>query len=756
MSKKTKYAWTLAASLLLAFLLLVPHHPFRKVSYSTLVLGRDGELLGAKIASDGQWRFPPSDTIPEKYRKALINFEDRWFYWHPGVNPVSALRALEGNIRAGHVTSGGSTITMQLVRMSRGKRRTLWQKVIESAEALRLEASMSKREILAMYAAHAPYGGNVVGLEAASWRYFGHPSSDLSWGEASLLAVLPNSPSGMNPGRNRGELLAKRNRLLDKLLKRSLIDSTDYLLAIDEALPASPHPLPSLSPQLTATLTAVSSRASSRTSLRASSTQTRGSALGTVVSENNGRIVTTIDAHLQERVEAIADRHSDDLAAQGIADLAAVVIDIESGDILAWVGNASPYRSRPGFQVNIADAARSTGSILKPFLYCALLQEGTILPNSLVKDTRINLNGFSPENFDLTFSGAVPASEALARSLNVPAVHMLRDYGVPKFHELLKKAGLTTLSRPSSDYGLSLILGGAEARLGEITAAYAAMAKSYLSNSDTSFVLHDKAALWYTFKALSEVNRPDEIDWHLISSVKKVAWKTGTSYGFRDAWAVGVDTKYAVGVWVGNADGHGVPGLTGARAAGPVLFDIFNALSGGGWFEEPLWGSYITAEVCHESGFLRGASCEDIDTLMLPKAALRSAPCPYHKFVNGKSVFVLPPAMEYYYRQRHPEYTGAEDAGSQQAVMEFIYPEEGSTIYLPRETDGKRGAAVFELAHRSSGETVFWHMDGEYLGETKFIHQLRLSPEPGEHTLTAVDSKGRSLSISFTVSPSKL
>lgn len=380
---------------MLAFLLLVPHHPFRKVSYSTLVLGRDGELLGAKIASDGQWRFPPSDTIPEKYRKALINFEDRWFYWHPGVNPVSALRALEGNIRAGHVTSGGSTITMQLVRMSRGKRRTLWQKVIESAEALRLEASMSKREILAMYAAHAPYGGNVVGLEAASWRYFGHPSSDLSWGEASLLAVLPNSPSGMNPGRNRGELLAKRNRLLDKLLKRSLIDSTDYLLAIDEALPASPHPLPSLSPQLTATLTAVSSRASSRTSLRASSTQTRGSALGTVVSENNGRIVTTIDAHLQERVEAIADRHSDDLAAQGIADLAAVVIDIESGDILAWVGNASPYRSRPGFQVNIADAARSTGSILKPFLYCALLQEGTILPNSLVKDTRINLNGFS-------------------------------------------------------------------------------------------------------------------------------------------------------------------------------------------------------------------------------------------------------------------------------------------------------------------------------------------------------------------------
>lgn len=147
---------------MLAFLLLVPHHPFRKVSYSTLVLGRDGELLGAKIASDGQWRFPPSDTIPEKYRKALINFEDRWFYWHPGVNPVSALRALEGNIRAGHVTSGGSTITMQLVRMSRGKRRTLWQKVIESAEALRLEASMSKREILAMYAAHAPYGGNVV------------------------------------------------------------------------------------------------------------------------------------------------------------------------------------------------------------------------------------------------------------------------------------------------------------------------------------------------------------------------------------------------------------------------------------------------------------------------------------------------------------------------------------------------------------------------------------------------------------------
>lgn len=737
MGRKAKIAWTLAAVLLLAFLLLVPHRPFKDSVYSTVVLDRNGELLGARISSDGQWRFPPSDSLPEKYRKALICFEDRWFYWHPGVNPFSLVRAFIGNVRAGHVTSGGSTITMQVVRMSRGKERTIWQKLIESVEALRLEVSCSKKEILAMYAAHAPFGGNVVGLEAASWRYFGRPSDELSWGEAALLAVLPNSPSSMNPGRRRDDLLAKRNRLLDRMLKQEIIDSSAHSLAIGEPLPDAPHALPSYASQYVSSLAAA---------------------------HPGERIRTTIDIHLQEQVEEVADMKSDELATQGIADLAAVVIDVKTGEVLAYVGNASPYRKRPGSQVDVASSPRSTGSILKPFLYCALLQEGSLLPHSLVRDTPVNLGGFTPENFDLTFNGAVSASEALSRSLNVPSVYMLRQYGVPKFHGLLKKAGLTTLVKPASHYGLSLILGGAEAKLAELTSAYASMARSYETPGDSSFVLNDKAALWYTFDALKEVNRPDEIDWRLIGSVKKIAWKTGTSYGFRDAWAVGVNPSYAVGVWAGNAEGQGISGLTGARAAGPAMFAIFNLLPSrqvdspyvsGDWFAEPLWGDCITAEVCRESGFLKGPDCDEADTLMLPKKALRSQPCPYHKTIGGKSVFSLPPAMEYFYRQRHPDYKGV-TGDSQVSTMEFIYPEPGSDVFIPRNLDGSLGSVVFNLAHRESDATVFWHMDGEYLGETRFIHQMSLSPSIGKHTITVVDSAGKTLSLTFTVSDSRL
>ena len=422
------------------------------------------------------------------------------------------------------------------------------------------------------------------------------------------------------------------------------------------------------------------------------------------------------------------------------------------------MGNASQHRARPGRQVDIARAPRSTGSVLKPLLYCALLQEGSILPNTLLPDVPINLNGFSPQNFDLQFYGAVPAAEALARSLNVPAVHMLRDFGVPKVQELLRNLGMTTLTRDPSDYGLSLILGGAEGTLLDITRIYARLSRCY-QGLDTC-ALHDRTALWYTFDALKEVSRPDELDWRLVRSVRKVAWKTGTSYGFRDAWAVGVTPEYAVGVWVGNAQGQGVPGLTGARTAGPVLFDLLgllprhgsqqNAYAADGWFLPPVYGEYITAEVCPESGHLRGLACERADTLIMPRTAQQSTPCPYHQIIDGESRFLLPPRMEWFYRQHHPEYRPLSRAQSDRQ-LEFIYPEPGSTITLPRQLDGSPGTIVFNLAHRDPSVQVFWHLDNEYVGETRLIHQLSIAPPPGEHSMTAVDEQGNVTSVRFTV-----
>lgn len=725
---KKKWIWIFAAALFVAWLLCLPRDLFKGVSYSTVVESAEGELLGARIAADQQWRFPPCDTVPERFAKALVQFEDRRFRWHPGVDPAALGRALVDNVRSGHVVSGGSTLTMQVIRLSRQKERTLWQKMIEAVLATRLELRYSKRRILALYASHAPFGGNVVGLEAASWRYFGRPAAELSWAESATLAVLPNAPASIHMGRSRDELLAKRNRLLLRLKEHGDLSADDYEAAIQEPLPDAPLPLPSWASHY---VEGCPKGVRTRSSLRLS---------------------------LQRAVEEAVNRRSDELAREGIADMAAVVIDNLSGEVVAYVGNASPYRERTGVSVDIALAPRSTGSILKPFLYKAALEEGVILPRTLLPDIPVNLSGFAPQNFDRQFYGAVPADEALARSLNVPSVFLLRQYGVPKFHALLRSAGLSTLTQTPEHYGLSLILGGAECKLAEITAAYSALATE------------NGLAQWYTMDALKEVNRPDELDWRLIRSVRKAAWKTGTSYGFRDAWAVGMTPRWTIGVWAGNADGHGVPGLTGARTAGPTLFDILNLLpEDKEWFEMPGQAGHddnnktvmnannpvmagpdrpspaAWVSVCHDSGMLAGPDCPGED-LLIPAAGLDSEPCPYHR--TGE--FVLPPVMEWYYRPYHPEYTGATARPASTAVQ-FIYPQSGAVLSIPRQLSGEKEGIVFRAAHHRPDATLWWHMDNTYIGETRFQHELRLTPAPGKHTLTVVDDEGNTAFVRFTI-----
>ena len=714
MSRAKKIWIGIVAAALLAWLLCLPRNLFKGVSYSTVVESAEGELLGARIAADGQWRFPPCDTVPERFATALVQFEDRQFWWHPGVNPVAMGRALVQNLRSGHVVSGGSTLTMQVIRLSRQKERTVKQKLIESVLATRLELRYSKRRILALYASHAPFGGNVVGLEAAAWRYFGRPASELSWAEAATLAVLPNAPATLHLSRGREELLQKRNRLLKRLLEHGDIGADTYESALEEPLPEAPLPLPAFAPHY---VESCPKGVRTRTSLR----------IG-----------------LQKAVSAAVDRQSDELAKEGVADLAAVVMDNRTGEMVAYVGNASPYRERPGVQVDIATSPRSTGSILKPFLYEAALEEGLILPRTLLPDIPVNLGGFAPQNFDRQFYGAVPAAEALARSLNVPAVFLLRQYGVPKFHSLLQSRGLTTLTRSPETYGLSLILGGGEGRLDEITRAYSNMAASVMPGSDRASL-----ATWYTLDALKEVNRPDELDWRLIRSVRKAAWKTGTSYGFRDAWAVGMTPEYTIGVWAGNAEGQGVPGLTGARTAGPVMFDILNLLpASNDWFQMPGQdGEGVVAKVCVTSGYLAGPECPETEEMLLPSACLQSDPCPYHR--NGE--FVLSPAMEWFYKPHHPEYVGARRKGASAQAMEFIYPSSGTVLYLPRQLSGEVEGVVFRVAHHSSDATLWWHLDQSFVGETRFIHELLLAPAPGKHTLTVVDGDGNTTSIVFTV-----
>lgn len=756
-----------AVSLLVAWLSCLPRELFPEVPYSTVVLSREGELLGARTASDGQWRFPPTDSLPGRYALCLTQFEDRRFYSHHGVDLPAIARAASQNLRAGHTVSGGSTITMQVIRLSRasssrkgGSKRSLSEKIIEAILATRLELRCSKNEILALYAAHAPFGGNTVGLEAASQRYFGRSASELSWAEAATLAVLPNSPSLIHPGRNRSLLEAKRNRLLTRIYNIGLIDAQTLELSCAEPLPAKPLPLPQTTSHLVE---------------------------GYRLTNPGQTILSGIDIHLQQKLESALARWNTEFTSCGIRDLAAVVVDVRSGETLAYCGNSQESKSsaaitgkmnlREGAQVDIAASPRSTGSVLKPLLYCAMLQNGDILPHTLIPDIPLNAGGFTPQNFDLQFSGAVAASEALARSLNVPFVRMLRDYGVRNFKDLLTSCGMTTLSRPPEDYGLSLILGGAEGKLCELTKIYALLSAYYQGFTDylpTDWPLTDRCAIWWTFDALKELNRPDELDKSLVSSLRRIAWKTGTSYGFRDAWAIGVTRDYAVGVWAGNANGESAPGLVGARTAGPVLFDIYNMLPPGEWFSEPSSRDYVYAEVCRKSGQLKGQFCTESDSLAVPPAALRSKACPYHKPVlltsDGShrlqgpapgcvtgNFFILPPAMEWYYRRTHSDYVplppllpGSLSSGNF-IPMAFIYPEQGSSIFIPKKLDGSEGEVVFNLAHSNPETDVYWHLDSEYIGSTRFIHRLSLRPSRGSHSLTAVDESGNSVSVSFRV-----
>lgn len=769
-------------SVLVYWFVVLPQ-PLFHVPFSVVLEDRDGELLGAKIAADGQWRFPPPDSLPERYVISLTTFEDKRFFYHPGIDPMALVRAVRQNIAQKRVVSGGSTLTMQVIRMARGRqRRTISNKMAEAFMATRLELTYSKQEILKLYAAHAPFGGNVVGLDAAAWRYFGKRPAALSWAEAATLAVLPNSPSLIHPGRNRAALMEKRNRLLQKLHQNGSLDKSALLLAQEEPLPDAPHPLPAAAPHLLERLA-----------------KNRGG------SPSLSRKKTSIREGLQRQVNDILKRRQSMLAGNGIHNLAAVVIDVPSGSVLAYVGNVVGAGKDKGEQVDIITAPRSSGSILKPLLYAMMLQDGLLLPDGLVPDVPMNLQDFQPENFNRQYEGVVPAHRALSRSLNVPFVYLLKEYGVEKFHFGLNKLKFSTFKKSPAHYGLSLILGGAETNLWEVVNTYASMARTLnhfgqysgrydpddfrasgmelvqrLDSSKPNLVKDapflSASAIWFTFEAMRNLERPEgEGQWERFGSGQPVAWKTGTSFGFRDAWAVGVTPRYAVGVWAGNADGEGRPGLVGVTAAAPVLFDIFQLLRTDVWFSPP-YDDMIRLPVCSKSGYRPLPHCPK-DSVWLPRSGLEAPACSYHQMIvtdkSGmfqlhadcaspgemypQSRFVLSPLQAYFYLQKHADYTPLPplrvdcNAGTDDQPMEWIYPRKSTRMIVPVNLDGNSSRTIFSIAHRQPQTKVYWHLDNQFLGATSNYHQMALAPSPGMHRLVLVDQHGRRLELDFEI-----
>lgn len=735
----------------------------------------EGTLLGARIAADGQWRFPQQEgRIPPKVAASVIQFEDAWFRVHPGINPVSMLKAARQNLAAGRVVRGGSTLPMQVVRLSRkGQARTYHEKLIEAHAALRLVFRLDRETILQRFLHMAPFGGNVVGLEAASWRYFGKPPNLLGWGEAAALAVLPNAPGLIHPGRNRDLLLQKRNRLLKKLTKHGHFDREAGELAMAEPLPGEPLPLPDLAPEL----------------------------LTTLGKRFKGRLTTTIDAGLQERVRSTMSRHHERLAGNGIRHMAVLLIDNSNSRVVAYAGNTPGYTG-PGSSVDIIHARRSPGSTLKPLLFAWAIHDGLIWPRSWIQDIPTQYGSYRPENFLRDHEGLIPAEQAIATSLNVPMVRLLHRYGTERFlHRLRVSHGLRSLDKDASHYGLSLVLGGGEVSLWELTQAYSRMARQLSdpspnteksSRRDADLLLGRKkgqgdqiippsaelpgeGSIWAMLQAMRLPDRPDDAaHWEQFESSRLMAWKTGTSFGFKDAWAIGITPEYTIGVWTGNADAEPRAALTGLRAAAPLLFDILELLPPTGWFPTP-WHALREGVACRESGAPAGPHCPP-DTIDRPTAKDFPEVCSYHRSVlldrggtfrlsatchledaEWRDWLVLPPVEAYFFAARNPNYQhlpplhpDCEDDGSME-IIQLIYPPQGARLVVPTDMGGERQAVVFTATHPQVEAEILWHLDGRYLGSTTGRHQLKLHPEPGPHTVTILDRKGNRLQRRFIV-----
>ncbi len=766
--KKHPKRFVIIAMLLLWYYFALPRPLFDDPT-ATVVETRTGELLGAKIAEDGQWRFPKTDSVPQKFERCIIAFEDQQFYYHPGFNPVAMVNAIAENIKAGKIVRGGSTITQQVMRLSRkGQNRTYFEKLKELILATRLELGSSKSEILKLYASYAPFGGNVIGIDMAAWRYFGLPAHQLSWAESATLAVLPNAPSLIYPGKNQTQLREKRNRLLTTLFNQGSIDTLTYQLSIKEGVPQKPYFLPQTSPHLIDRL---------------------------AKTQKGKRIRTTIDVILQKQVNEVVKRHYDIQRQNGVYNMAVLVLDINTREVKSYVGN-TPTDKTHQKDVDIIQASRSTGSTLKPLLYAAMMNKGELLPEQLVSDVPTVIAGYNPKNYDESYSGSVPANRALARSLNVPAVRLLQQYGLQRFRDELNVFQIEGLKYSADHYGLSLIVGGAEGNLWDLCKTYAGLAGTlnhYENTSSEYFTdeftdpiilatnkvdfgkktrqkhIFGAGSIWLAFEAMKKVNRPEGDEaWEFYDSSREIAWKTGTSFGNRDAWAIGTSQDYVVGVWMGNADGEGRPGLTGLNAAAPVLFDVLNLLPNSKWFPTP-HDDLLEVTVCKKSGFIAGNDCPTKQRF-ISASGTKTKPCPYHQLVHldssrkyrvnsscesvadiiHESWFVLPPLQEYFFKTYNADYRSLPPYRSDcvreiQDKMDFIFPKTNGSVYLPKGFDGKINEVVLKIAHTNPETQVFWYIDDQFVGSTKRFHEMAVLPKPGKHIITVLDAKGNEL-----------
>ena len=711
--------------------------------YSQVVLDDRENIIGAYLNSEEQWQIKGVE-IPPRLKLAVLNYEDRKFYSHSGIDYLAIVRAIKTNLLEKRRV-GASTITMQGIKLYKRRERTYLSKIKEIIESYKLERNFTKDEILKLYLNNAPYGSNIVGYETASQLYFGKSAKNLTWAEGATLAVLPNSPGIIWVEKNRDKLLIKRNNLLKKMYERGVIDEKQYRLSIKEELPKERKYFNSLAPHLTRRL----------------------------VNESDEKIIrSTIDSGLQKNIERVVKEYGDYLNNRGIKNSAVIVVDNISGEVKSYVGSQDFYDFQRNGQVDGVVAKRSVGSVLKPFLYALAIDEGLITPKSKLLDIPLYFSNFNPQNANKKYQGLVEAREALKKSLNIPFVKLLDEYGVDKFFYFLKDV-LEFPENSYSNYGLSLILGTKEMSVEDIAKLYYGLSQygefkdlKYIKNSEkeNGRRLISKGASYLTLEAMQGVQRYG-VD-NLYLGRDGIAWKTGTSYGQRDAWAGGVSPRWTVVVWCGNFTGEGNRNISGVVTAGQLLFKIFKILpSENEEFEKPQ-GEFKKIEIDRETGYRLkyDVPSEKID---FPKGAKSLKISPYYKkiFVNSKGEEIDSRSKEFAQSEEkivtsYPiellDYLARESvdiSGVKDERIKIIYPLNELKIFLPRDFE-ERKKLIVKVANPKN-KKIYWYHNGKYIFSGR-EREKAFDFFEGEHRLTLVSESGEIAEVKFYIEHSNM
>ncbi len=729
--------------------------------FSKAIYAKDGTLLSAYLTKDDKWRMKTDfEEVSPDLIKAILEKEDKWFYWHPGFNPIAIARAMFQNIKSGRRISGASTITMQLARMINPSSRTYYNKSLEVLRAFQLELHYSKREILEMYLSMLPYGGNIEGVKSASYIYFNRPPNKLSLSQAILLAVIPNDPNLYRLDKATADALKMRNKWIKNYQDSKTFSKEELKDAYAEPISINRYQIKNDAPHFSL-----------------------------YISKNykGNNIKTSLDLSIQRTAERLLFNYVNRVKSKNVSNGSIIIIDNKTNSVVAYCGSANFFDNTSSGQVNGITALRSPGSTLKPALYSIALDNGLLTPEMKLLDIPTDINGYEPENFDLKFNGQVSVKYALVNSLNIPAVRLLQQIGLQKFISTLTQAGFSDVERQKKNLGLSLILGGCGVKLEQITrffTSYSHRGKLYPLNYLKDALLKEEEALqifsngaaYLTSEMLTSNERPDFPSEFLFgTNLPKIAWKTGTSYGKRDAWAIGYNPDYTIGVWMGNFDGRGAPELSGAEMSVPLLFELFNAIDykpKKRWFGRPK--EVGQREVCSETGLLLTQNCNHFIKDYFIKRVSPNIKCTLYKtlYVNKNESIqycadCLP--VDGFVKVNYPIY-------SPELTLWFIKNKEefkrapphnpecfakksgnGPTIISPSADyeyfieENSKQQILLQAASDPSVKTHYWYLNNKFYKQCPPGDKIFFEPQKGDLQISCMDDLGRKSTISTKI-----